>query len=66
MRLAPAIIFASSVEEVAELARETTRLTHGSNEALFSVKSLHVNCLGGRLVEIMRNISIHWTLPERM
>ena len=35
MRLAPALIFAQSEEEAANLARETTRLTHGANEALF-------------------------------
>ena len=35
MRLAPAIIFARSEEEAANLARETTRLTHGADEALF-------------------------------
>ena len=35
MRLAPAIIFAQSEDEAAHLARETTRLTHGANEALF-------------------------------
>lgn len=35
MRLAPAIIFARNEEEAIELARETTRLTHGAEEALF-------------------------------
>jgi len=35
MRLAPAIIFARSEDEAANLARETTRLTHGAEKALF-------------------------------
>ena len=35
MRLAPAIIFAHSEDDASYLARETTRLTHGANEALF-------------------------------
>ena len=35
MRLAPVIIFARSEDEAAYLARETTRLTHGADEALF-------------------------------
>jgi ADP-ribosyl-[dinitrogen reductase] hydrolase len=35
MRLAPAIIFARNEEDAITLARETTRLTHGAEEALF-------------------------------
>ena len=35
MRLAPAIIFATSEDEASHLARGTTRLTHGADEALF-------------------------------
>jgi len=35
MRLAPSIIFAHSEDDASYLARETTRLTHGANEALF-------------------------------
>ena len=34
MRLAPAIIAASKVDEAVHFARETTRLTHGAEEAL--------------------------------
>lgn len=57
MRLAPAIIFAQSEDEAAHLARETTRLTHGANEALFTVKYSHVNCLVGPLRMNIGNIN---------
>ena len=35
MRLAPAIIFAQTKKEAVQLARDTTRLTHGAPEAVF-------------------------------
>lgn len=63
MRLAPAIIFAQNEEEAITLARETTRLTHGAEEALFYseifAQELHSRSIKPELAKYKHSVDIN-------